>query len=44
MDPFSSLEVKLEATLALSQIWKYFQSLPAATLWFPLIGLLELTL
>lgn len=44
MDPFLSLEAKLEATLVLSQIWKYFQSLPAVTLWFPLIGLLELTL
>ena len=43
MDPFSSLEVKLEAMLVLSQVWKYFQSLPAVTLWFPLIGLLELT-
>jgi hypothetical protein len=43
MDPFSSLEVKPEATLVLSQIWKYFQSLPVVTLWFPLIGLLELT-
>ena len=43
MDPFSSLEVKLEATLILSRTWKYFQSLPAVTLWFPLIGLLELT-
>jgi hypothetical protein len=44
MDPFSSLEVNLEATtLYTSQIWRYFQSLPAVTLWFPLIGLLELT-
>ena len=44
MDPFSSLEVSLEATtLWISQIWKYFQNLLEATLWFPLIGLLKLT-
>ena len=44
MDPFSSLEVNLEATaLVISQIWKYFQNLLAVTLWFPLIGLLGLT-
>ena len=43
MDPFSSLEVKLEAMPALSQTWKFFQGLPAATPWSPLIGLLERT-
>ena len=44
MDPFLSLEANLGATtLDMSQIWNYFQNLPAVTLWFLSIGLLELT-
>ena len=40
MEPFSSLEVKLEAMLVLSQIWKSSQSLPAVIPWSLLTGLL----